>query len=1202
MPQVRYSKDGSKWEITDPRDKSSAPINWSPDPGLVKLVIGDDPDAKDDKRIRLASDNLPANFTELYPKLTHLHLWGIAGLMRLPKLPESLRCLDVRGCPDLALLTNLPEGLEELLIESASTRFDVLPTIKSKEGRLRHLRELSLAYCRGLDDGVFKRSISLFPDSKLQRLNLTGTSIKDLDTCLRDASTVRLGWPEELVDLRLNDMEQLVELPQSWPSKLRRLEIRNVKGLSSLPEFGKTLVTLDYIDLRGMHLNRKNGVASLPVLPDQTRTLFIHGAILNIPFEMYGDENENVALFVKSHQEQMRLDNEQMERAKKDGKPIDPASIYDHEIKIILLGNGRSGKTSLAKYLMTQEPVDPNEVTTHGIYLWELPLNFHAVDDDGTSEDHKAQIRIWDFAGQDLYHNTHRLFLQSRAIFIICETDHPKGYNVGNDNNPSDNLRPGEDVDRVREYWIDQVRSLGKRPGSDSIAPIIYVKTKTERPESERRADYRGDNPEGMIFFSSKSGTGYDELLSVLKEKVAEVLGTRQERWLGIGRKAVKDELRQIRTGKDANETVDPDEESKVPYITRSVFDETARRLCNVELDRERPETLLYRLHRSGFLFYGKELRKTDHAGIEGEENIVLLDQRWAVKGIYALFNRDKDSEKSIKTEGVSKLNQPTESFWDKLVEKKGHFKLSELSESVWKDYPLGTQKLFLDFMQQCGVCFEILDPSSAMARESVYTVPVAWPKKENVLSSAISLRNGIEEEGEPIVLASDLLGRDAVAQLLVRLGRQWGRDPFYWQWGGQFESFKNDTPTAQPTFVMFEWEPLTQHSFGGRFTLQQFGPDLSFSQAILDEAKEISGFSYVRRKIREALEFIERQLGSERSEGVSLSKKTGPRPNGADAHAPKDKCSIHIALSYGGDDRFPVAENAAWKDVSESSIERWPRALAHYLKDRGFHVEHFRDEQSRKHGEKQQDRQGYLDLLAKQDLMISVLSKKYLKSKYCMYEFSRAYMQLPTKNLPESEGTIVKELENERLYVFRFDDGNGQIVQGRANSNENQWTEREFIEHWKKALNDELAKKCDDGRLDQEDLVSAWQKLRYEPTFKWFQIVQNSTELELIAWAFRNWTIPTVPYSPAEEEICGWVDEIALRIRKEQIIYRYAVRLWVGMNFDDAAKHFLDALTLRDRYDDSLLGDYLQEVIEDNPILDAVRNHAYQIWRRQQK
>jgi hypothetical protein len=427
MSQVRFSKDGSKWD-----DGSS--IKWSLDPELVKLVIGDDPDAKDDKRIRLAGGNLPSDFAALYPKLTHLHLWGIAGLTRLPKLPEGLLCLDVRGCPDLALLTNLPEGLEELLIESASQDLKQLP---ETERGLKELRELSFKNCEGIDEGTFDDSIAISPDSKLQRLILSGTSITELNG-LQFSATEQFGWPSGLVDLRLSDMEKLVALAPSWPVALRRLEIKNVTGLSSLPDFPDTL---DYIDFQGLR-----DVERLPRIPDLARTLFIHGASLNVPAVLYGEEDENKVKDVRGEQQSKDFGVE-----------------YDHEVKVILLGNGRCGKTSLAKALIGKEPFKKDESSTHGIKLWPLELPFMPVDsagkDDAANQKAaKASVNIWDFAGQDLYHNTHRLFFQVKAVFVICITDHGKGWDEASDEIESQAATQFDEEDRESDYWEDQVR------------------------------------------------------------------------------------------------------------------------------------------------------------------------------------------------------------------------------------------------------------------------------------------------------------------------------------------------------------------------------------------------------------------------------------------------------------------------------------------------------------------------------------------------------------------------------------------------------------------------------------------------------------------------------------------------------------------------------------------------------------------------
>jgi internalin A len=69
-------------------------------------------------------------------------------------------------------------------------------------------------------------------------------------------------------------------------------------------------------------------------------------------------------------------------------------TALDREIKLILLGNGRVGKTSLVRRLI-QNAFDPYEPSTHGIQLVPWDLSAHGED---------LRIHIWDFGGQDIYH------------------------------------------------------------------------------------------------------------------------------------------------------------------------------------------------------------------------------------------------------------------------------------------------------------------------------------------------------------------------------------------------------------------------------------------------------------------------------------------------------------------------------------------------------------------------------------------------------------------------------------------------------------------------------------------------------------------------------------------------------------------------------------------------------------------------------
>lgn len=81
--------------------------------------------------------------------------------------------------------------------------------------------------------------------------------------------------------------------------------------------------------------------------------------------------------------------------------------VINREIKLILVGNSTSGKSSLSRLLRTGR-FDTQETTTHGIQLatW-------------TPEETQLKVQVWDFGGQEYYHATHRLFLSNRAVYAV---------------------------------------------------------------------------------------------------------------------------------------------------------------------------------------------------------------------------------------------------------------------------------------------------------------------------------------------------------------------------------------------------------------------------------------------------------------------------------------------------------------------------------------------------------------------------------------------------------------------------------------------------------------------------------------------------------------------------------------------------------------------------------------------------------------
>jgi internalin A len=111
-----------------------------------------------------------------------------------------------------------------------------------------------------------------------------------------------------------------------------------------------------------------------------------------------------------------------------------------NECKLILLGDGELGKTSLMKKIVglpfSQEP------TTHGINK----KTWSGLKNDVGEE---ISVNLWDFGGQHIQHSLHQFFLREKVIYILL-------------------LNPRNDTNAM--YWLEQINKLGK----DSEILIVY--------------------------------------------------------------------------------------------------------------------------------------------------------------------------------------------------------------------------------------------------------------------------------------------------------------------------------------------------------------------------------------------------------------------------------------------------------------------------------------------------------------------------------------------------------------------------------------------------------------------------------------------------------------------------------------------------------------------------------------------------------
>ncbi len=85
-----------------------------------------------------------------------------------------------------------------------------------------------------------------------------------------------------------------------------------------------------------------------------------------------------------------------------------------YEAKLIIIGEGGTGKTTLFEKLINNNHQIGNTPETHGINIYEgLPFKHTHIGDN------TFHANLWDFGGQELQYMTHQFFLTPRALYVL---------------------------------------------------------------------------------------------------------------------------------------------------------------------------------------------------------------------------------------------------------------------------------------------------------------------------------------------------------------------------------------------------------------------------------------------------------------------------------------------------------------------------------------------------------------------------------------------------------------------------------------------------------------------------------------------------------------------------------------------------------------------------------------------------------------
>lgn len=183
-------------------------------------------------------------------------------------------------------------------------------------------------------------------------------------------------------------------------------------------------------------------------------------------------------------------------------RSLQTGAVTRYEAKLLILGEGTSGKSSLLRALLAL-PFDDHLPSTHGINIQPYNLPYPP---QPTTE---MILNAWDFGGQQIYHTTHQFFMTKRSLYLLVW-----------------NARGDTDQGRL-DHWLRNIQVLAPD------APVLLVATHIdERPADFNFARFKAAYPQlvGSIGVSNKSGAGIAELRQLLATEAAK-LELMEQQW-----------------------------------------------------------------------------------------------------------------------------------------------------------------------------------------------------------------------------------------------------------------------------------------------------------------------------------------------------------------------------------------------------------------------------------------------------------------------------------------------------------------------------------------------------------------------------------------------------------------------------------------------------------------------------------------------
>lgn len=469
---------------------------------------------------------------------------SIADLTLLAQLPnlQQLDCSNTQVA-DLTPLANL-QNLQQLGCSFT------LVTELTPLADLQNLQQLDCSYTQVDDltplvslqdlhwlDCSKTQVVDLTPLTNLQnlqRLDCSNTQVTDLTPLVNLQNLQRLGC----FNTQVSDLTPLTKLANIQAINCSDSLISNLRPILNLLQKGLTVWWEDYVD-EGINVN------NCPLICPP------------VEFAMHGHEAV-IEYFAQLEQGGNNL----------------------NELKIIFLGEGAAGKTSLIRRLR-QEEFNPKENQTHGIRIRKTPFTI-----DGDTVD----AHLWDFGGQEVMHATHQFFLSQRCIYVLVLNSR---------------------TDDKAEYWLKHASSFGGN------SPVLVVLNKID------------ENP------------SFDVNRKLLNEKYPQIKGyyplsCSTDQGITVFYQALVEQVRQSATRRTPFPTTWLKVKNHFAAMDKDYIESAEYRHICLQYGVDKPfsqDVLLQFLHDLGVIINFRNLKNFDTQ---------ILNPLWLTNGVYRIINSEK--------------------------------------------------------------------------------------------------------------------------------------------------------------------------------------------------------------------------------------------------------------------------------------------------------------------------------------------------------------------------------------------------------------------------------------------------------------------------------------------------------------------------------------------------------------------------------